>query len=170
MSAGAASRRGFTVLELLFTLVVLSVAAATAVRCYFAQANVTLENAAILLAYDLRAVQHRSTYTGETSHVHFPEEGDSYHVLDDTGTIVLNPQTSDPFERVYSKDGVFNGVKITKVDAGGDRTLDYDTHGWPTENLEVTLAYNGATRVVQFERGSAKLTVVGSTSGWIETE
>ena len=59
---------------------------------------------------------------------------------------------------------------VATAPAGGDRTLDYDTHGWPTENLEVTLAYNGATRVVQFERGSAKLTVVGSTSGWIETE
>ena len=170
MSSRAASRRGFTVLELLVTVVLLSLVAATSVRCYFAQANVTLENAAILLAYDLRAVQHRSTYTGETSHLRFSEEGDSYHVEDSTGKMVMNPQTSDPFERIYSKDGVFRGVRITKVDAGGDRTLDYDTHGWPVEDLEVTLSYNGSTRVVQFERRTAKLTLLGSTSGWVETE
>ena len=170
MSAGAASRRGFTVLELLVTLLVLSLVAATAIRSYFARADVTLENAAILLAYDLRAVQHRSTYTGETSHLHFPPDGDSYHVLDAAGKMVLNPQTSDPFERVYSRDGVFRGVQIIEVDAGGDRTLDYDSHGWPVEDLVVTLAFAGDTRVVQFERGTAKLTLVGSTSGWIETD
>ena len=64
MPGGSPHERGFTVLALLVVLVSLSLVAATSVRWYFSRDEVTLENAAVLLARDLRAAQHRSIFLG----------------------------------------------------------------------------------------------------------
>ena len=53
-------RRGFTILELLAVVLLISMVAAVTIPAFFQDANVTLENASILLARDLRAAQNRS--------------------------------------------------------------------------------------------------------------
>ena len=53
MPGRSSSLRGFTLLELLIVLFVISLCAATTVRWYFSHADVTLENAAILLAREV---------------------------------------------------------------------------------------------------------------------
>ncbi len=164
---GRGGRAGFTALELLLTLVLFAFVAATSIHVYFAQADVTLENAAILLARDLRAAQHRSTYTGEQSLFYFVASGDGYLVTGPDGEVVHNPQTDEPFERSYSRDGVFRGVRIDGVlAADGDRILVYDALGMPLEDVEIRLVYRGSTRVVQVEQESGRILVLGSTSGF----
>ena len=81
-------------------LFVISLCAATTVRWYFAHGDVTLENASILLARDLRAAQHRSIFLGEPSHCVFLGDGAGYTVLDATGAPARNPQTDELFLRV----------------------------------------------------------------------
>ena len=86
--------RGFTVLALLVVLVILSLAAATSVRWYFSREEVTLENAVVLLARDLRAAQHRSIFLGRPGRLHFLPDGSGYMLLDEQGNLAQNPQTS----------------------------------------------------------------------------
>ena len=50
--------RGFTLLELLIALIAISVIAAVAIPAYFSRSDVTLENAAVLLA---RRARRRAT-------------------------------------------------------------------------------------------------------------
>lgn len=157
-------------LELLLVLVVISLCAATTVRWYFSHADVTLENAAILLARDVRAAQHRSIFLGEKSRFVFLSDGTGYTVLDAAGASARNPQTAEPFLRVYSDDGVFNGVSVLEADAGGDRTLEIDGRGLPLEDLAVTLAYRDERREILLERKTSEITIVGSTSGWIDDD
>src|SRR5438046_1307188 len=84
-----------------FTILVLSLCAATTVRWYFSKADVTLENAAILLARDIRAAQHRSIFLGEKSRFLFLPDGAGYVVTDERGMVAHNPQTDEAYLRSY---------------------------------------------------------------------
>lgn len=158
--------RGFTVLALLAVLVVLSLVAATSVRWYFARDEVTLENAAVLLARDLRAAEHRSIFLGRPGRLLFLPDGTGYVLLDEHGELAQNPQTGEPFVRIYPDDGVFVGVEVHAARAGSDRTLEIDAHGLATEDLEVELAFAGERRTLRYDEASARITIEGSSSGW----
>lgn len=163
------SRRGFTLLELLIVLVVLSLCAATTIRWYFSNAEVTLENAAILLARDLRAAQHRSIFLSEPGKLVFLPDGTGYALTDSLGVMAHHPQTDEPFMRIYSEDGVFAGVHLTAAQAGDDRTLEIDKRGRPLEDLSVSLGFGDEERTILLDHESGRITIVGSTSGWFDS-
>ena len=158
--------RGFTIVELLLTLSLMSVVAAFSFVRFFGQPEVTLENAAVLLARDLRAAQNRATYLSEPCLFTFTEDGEGYVVTDLEGEMIRNPRTDLGFRRWYSEDGVFDGVLVTSIRAGDDRSLAYDGRGLALESLSVTLTQGDDTRVVLVERGHGKVSILGSTSGW----
>jgi len=170
MPGRALARRAFTILELLVVLLVLSLCAATTVRFYFSRSQVTLENAAILLAHDLRAAQHRAIFLNEPSHFRFLPDGSGYVVTDTRGNLSRNPQTDEPFLRSYPEDGVFHGVTILDVTAGDDRVLEIDPHGAPLENLSVTLGFGDERRTLVMSSRTGVITLVGSTSDWVDRE
>lgn len=170
MPGRSPSRDGFTLLELLFVLLVMSLAAAFTVKHYFSQADITLENAAILLARDLRAAQHRSLLMNEPSLVLFLADGAGYVVTDKQGNVVENPMTDEPFVRSYPDDGVFDGVRVLAALSGDDRTLEIDRRGMPLESLEVTLGFEGEERRVQLDVTKGAITLVGSSSGWVDLD
>lgn len=161
-------RQGLTIVELLLVLTFFAFLAAGSVRAYFLQPSVTLENAATLLAHDLRAAQNRAAYLGEASRFEFFENGDGYQVRDIDGEIVHNPRTDRAFERRYSYDGVFDGVYIEDV-LPPDRTLVYDDRGEAETALSVTLAFGEDRRTVRVEMGSGEVVIEGSTSGWVDS-
>jgi len=170
MPGAVPHRRGFTILELLMVLVVLSLLAATTVRFYFSRSEVTLENAAILLARDIRAAQHRSLFLGEKSRMTFLPDGSGYLVTDEAGNLTHNPQTDEAFLRSYPQDGVFLGVKVLEVSAGEDRVLEIDPRGLPIEDLQVTLGYEGDRRTVCIEQRTGVISIVGTSSGWFDLD
>jgi type II secretory pathway pseudopilin PulG len=169
-SGRESGQRAFTLTELVLILLVLALCAATTVRWYFSKAEVTLENAAILLAQDLRAAQHRSIFLGEPSRFVFLPDGEGYVVTDEAGDLALNPLTDEPFLRSYPSDGVFAGVAVLDALAGGDRTLEIDGRGAPIEDLAVELGFQGERRRVELEYRTGLITIVGSSSGWMDTE
>ncbi len=162
------ARRAFTVFELLLVIFVISLFAAVTIPAFFERAEVSLENASILLAQDLRAAQNRSAYLGEESIFQFLPQGDGYWVSNRAGDLVENPATLESFERSYSADGVFHGVRIEAVDAGADHVLTVDAHGCPVENARITLTFAEDSRTVVVEKGTGRVTILGSTSGWID--
>lgn len=162
-------RSGFTIVELLGALVLIAIAAAIAVPAYFGRSEITLERASILLARDLRSVQNRAAYLGETSTVSFLEEGDGYRVTDPTGVIIRNPSTDLPFERRYSADGVFQGVSILDVRFGPDHAVTYDERGVPQEEGELTLSFRGDTRTLRLHGITGVVEILGTTSGWVDS-
>lgn len=161
-------KSGFTLLELLISLVVISVIAALAIPSYFGRSEVTLENAAVLLARDLRAAQNRSAYMGETTRVVFFEDGDGYHVLDTFGKPTENPRNELPFERRYSIDAVFRGVRIASVELDGETALIFDERGEPTGPARITLEFDGDERTILLSPPYGEISILGSTSGWVD--
>lgn len=162
--------RGFTIVELLLVLVLMALLAATTVRFYFSHSDVTLENAAVLLARDIRAAQHRSLFLNENGLLTFLKDGTGYVVTDASGEIAHNPQTDEPFLRRYPEDGVFHGVSVIEAIAGGDSTLEIDKTGAPIEDLSVTLAFASDRRTVLVTKRNGAITIVGSTSGWVDSD
>jgi len=146
--------------------VLVSIAAAIAIPAYFSRSEVTLEQAAILLARDLRSVQNRAAYLGELSIVHFHEDGDGYRVTNGAGALILNPATGQQFDRRYSADGVFRGVCVLDVRFGDDDTLTYDERGIPQEEGQLTLGFDGDTRILHVHRRTGIVEIIGSSSGW----
>jgi len=168
MPGRSCSRRAFSLFELLIVLLILSLCAATTIRWYFSNADITLENAATLLAHDLRAAEHRSIFLGEPGRMVFLPDGSGYTLTDELGILARHPQTDLPFMRIYSEDGVFTGVEIAAARAGEDRTLVIDDRGRATEDLSVTLRFEGHERSVHLDHASGRISIEGSTSDWVD--
>ena len=159
-------RSGFTIVELLAALMAISVAAAIVIPAHFSQGSVTLENAAILFARDVRAAQNRSAYLGLPSRIEFLADGEGYQATDWRGEVVRNPRTEEPFVRKYGENAVFEGVRIVAVDVGPGSALRFTGRGRALDGGRVTLAFGGEERVVDFETGTGEIRILGSTSGW----
>jgi type IV fimbrial biogenesis protein FimT len=159
-------RSGFTILELVLALTLIAVVAAVAIPSYFQRSDVTLENACVLLARDLRGAQNRAAYLGRATRVEFLADGDGYRATEAGGRTVRDPRSEEPFERRYSADGVFEGVVVVDVRFGGGRTVLYDERGSAVLGGEITLAFGPDTRTLVVEPLTGLVTIVGSTSGW----
>lgn len=168
MSPVPRARGGFTLLELLITLIVISALAAVVIPVFFLRPEVTLENASVLLAHDLRTAQNRSAYLAEPSRFEFFADGDGYRVVGPKGQVVENPTTGLPFVRRYSEDAIFRGVRVIEASCGGDRVLEYDKGGQALEKARIVLAFRGETRTLELARGSGRVTILGSTSGFVD--
>ena len=161
-------RGGFTILERLVALMVLSGVAAFAIPAYFERSEITLENACVLLARDLRAAQNRSAYMGEPAVFVFDAEEHRYEVLDEFGDVIRNPTTMEPFVRHYPFDGVFDGVEIVEAAFGDDTTLIFDKRGEAQEGGYVILSFRGDQRRLELSKGTGRINVLGSTSGFVD--
>ena len=161
-------RGGFTILELLIVLTLISIFAAVAIPAFFGRPDITLENASVLLARDLRAAQNRSAYMAEKSTFWFTPDDDGYCVIDTDGIVVENPTTGLDFVRRYSEDAVFDGVVVESVDCGGDRALEFDDQGRASEECVIVLRFEGETRTIRIARGNGRVTIPDSTSGWVD--
>lgn len=161
-------RAAFTILELMIAVVAIAIVAGIAIPLHFGRAEVTLENACILLARDLRAAQNNAAYSGRKMTVVFDEDGGGYRVVDDHGSVVEHPRTNGPFERRYDYDGVFRGVYVRMVELGEDRALTYDQRGFALEQGRVVLAYDRDTRELVISRDTGDVNILDSSSGWVD--
>lgn len=160
------SRSGaFTLLELMMALLLISFVAGICVPAYFNRASVTLENAAQLLAQDMRSAQNRAAYLGEPIEVIFDPVRHGYRVWRTGGA---RGDDAGSYVRLYTKDAVFEGVELVSVDFGGDTTLTFDRSGHPTEPGSVTLAYGTEVRTLHLEAPSGRLYLPDSSAGWYD--
>ncbi len=169
-SKGKPSRRkAFTIPELLAAVMFIAVIASVAIPIYFGRSEITLENACVLLARDLRTAQNNAAYTGRQMIVSFDEDGGGYHVFDESGALVQNPRTDLPFERRYDSDAVFRGVHVRMVDFGKDRSLSFGPRGFAKEKGHVILTFGDDTRELFVSRDTGEVTIIGSTSNWSDS-
>ena len=70
-----------------------------------------MEQAAILLARDLRAVQNQAVIVGRNIELEFLPDGDGYKAIDELGDEVILYYDGIPLARRYNADGVFQGVR-----------------------------------------------------------
>jgi prepilin-type N-terminal cleavage/methylation domain-containing protein len=160
-----ATRAAFTILELIVVLTVLSIVASVGIPAYFGRATVTLDNAAKLLAKDLREVQNRAALYEETLWVRFEADGTGYRVTDDSGDALVSPYGNGDYLRDYPLDAVFLGVEIPRREP---EAVAFDASGRPLTSLSVTLTFEGEERTVTMREQSGLIAIDGLDEPWID--
>lgn len=159
---------GFTIVELTIVLVLLSMTASIGIPAYFSRPTITLDNAAKLLAKDLREIQNRAARYQEQLEIRFPKDGSGYAATDRMGEPLISPYGVGDFRRHYPIDAIFRGVTIKKVRAGGDRAISFSPEGRPLESAEVVIEFRGEQRTVMIRGRSGLLAIDGLNEPWID--
>jgi type II secretory pathway pseudopilin PulG len=155
-SSRAGFRAGFTIFELALVLLVLASVTILAIQAHFSSSDVTLENAARLLAADLRAAQASATLRRTTLTLELHADGGGYP-LAEAGV----PDARTPPRR-YPADGVFEDVRIGSVRLAEGSQLSFDAHGEPSTDAWITLTQRDHARTVSVERDRARVLVEGN--------
>jgi len=154
--AGARRNGGFTILELALTLVAVTLVATLAIHAWFGRAEVTLHNAATLLAEDLRRMQMHAALQRTRIEVHFHADGGGYHgqALGGTGTIEGT--------RRYPMDAVFEDVRVDSVRVARGGNLIFDPAGRASSDATITLVQRGVACTVVVDATAMHVSVEGN--------
>jgi len=147
---------GFTILELAAVLVLVTLVSTLAIRAWFGRSDVTLQNAAELLASDLREVQAIATLRHAPHEMVFHEDGSGYFAHE-----LGQPQES-AHERHYSYDAVFEDVRVTQVRVAKGGRLVFDALGRPASDALITVSHRGVARTVLIDAALARVRVEGT--------
>lgn len=171
LQRSAPRRSGFTLLELLVFLAVLSCVASLAVPAFFERGEVTLDNACKLLAKDLRFAQNRAAFQRSPMRMELRPDGDGYRILDASGRELRHPLGDGGLSRRYSHDGVFRGVFISHIDCGTPEgtSIEYDAQGFALRDARVVVQFMGDARIVLMHAPRGEIEIVGgSNERWSE--
>jgi type II secretion system protein H len=151
---GTGRARGFSILELLVALALLTVVATLSIWAFFSRGEVTLENAAKLLADDLQIAQSRAVYMKTAVEVRFDDDGLGYRLSDASGRKSGIPAL-DLEGRRYDADAVFEGVRVQEIHGARismpERSVVFDARGSIDHTMWITLAYRGETRTIELD-------------------
>lgn len=160
-------RRGVGLLGVLGSLLTMALLAGVVIPGFFNRPSVTLDNAAILLANDLRVTQNRASHLGRPLVFHFDEAG--YRVTDSRGRPAGSWPGVGQIDRAYGDGGIFEGVEFAGVEFGKDRALTYTARGEATREGSLKLLFRGEERRLYVERKSGRIHIVGLHRAWADT-
>ncbi|MEL6430563.1 MAG: hypothetical protein AAFU73_01620 [Planctomycetota bacterium] len=156
---------GFSLLELIVLLTVLTAVASVGIPAYFGRASVTLDSAAELLAKDLREVQSRAALYQEELVVRFEPDGTGYRMVDVIGSNLVSPYGKGEYARDYPVDAVFRGVEIERAEP---REMRFGPAGHPLSALAVVVRYKDEVRTVRMGLERSVITIEGMDEPWID--
>ena len=155
-----AARRGFTILELLLTLIAVRfphrLPHICCPTCRFTKA---FENAARLLVGDLRLAQARASCMHAPVEVLYHSDGGGYQVQD---LASVNAPGEDAVRR-YNRDAIFEDVRVVHTILGPGRTLVFDADGRPASDGSITLTFRGDSRTVLVRAQDAAVFLAGAS-------
>lgn len=134
-------------LAILVTLAAIALLAGLTIPYWFGRHDVTLDNAARLLARDLHAVQNRAAFLGEPARVRFHEHG--WEATDPAGELLTRYGGEEPFVRRLDSDAVFEGVTLQAIEFGDDAALDLGSRGEPLEEGSLEVVFRGERRLLR---------------------
>lgn len=147
----------FTIVELAIVLGVLGLVTTLSIRAFFSRSEVTLQNAAELLASDLRDAQVLAAIRRAPHEVVFHPDGGGYHVR-------AVGSTGEPHNvRRYPRDAVFEDVELARIHVEGGGRLSFDALGRPSSDAVITVAQRGEARSVFVHARRARVDVEGET-------
>jgi len=161
-------RAGFTILELTIVLAVMAILSSFTIPAWFDRPEITLDNAARLLARDLREVQNRAALYQATLLMHFDEDGDGYRATTEEGTALVSPYGAHSFVRHFGRDAVFRGVKLASWDLGGLDAVEFTDRGTARQGARVVLTYRGEQRVLRMRPFSGLIELDGMSKPWVD--
>jgi prepilin-type N-terminal cleavage/methylation domain-containing protein len=160
--------RGFTLVELLIVVAIISIAALTAIPMMSSAASMQIRSAANMLAADLEYAKSMAISRAQNYSVVFDVGAESYQIEDQYGNVLPHP-VKKGFNYVidFQNDGRLNKVDISSVDFDTTSEVKYDYLGSP---------YNGGgtplnSGVVNLQAGGTTTTVtVEPVTGFVSIQ
>lgn len=143
--------RGFTLIELIIVVVIISIAAIIAVPMFSSAAGTQVLAAADMIAADLEyaktmAISRQKTYT-----VIFDEAAESYSITDESGVISHPVKIGFPYVVNFKADSRIDRVNIVDADFALSEQVSFDYLGSPERGGTVKLAGGGTTMIITVE-------------------
>ncbi len=150
---------GFTLVELLIVIAIITIAALTAIPMMSSAASVQIRSAANMLAADLEYAKSMSISRGQNFSVVFDKNTESYWIEDQDNNVIPHP-VKKGFDYVinFQNDSRLNKVDI--VDADFDATSEvkfdylgspYNGNSTPLNSGVISLQAGGTTTTVTVE-------------------
>ena len=162
--ANSPRRAGISLGGVIASLAVVALIAGIAIPTFFARHAVTLDNAAILLARDLRSVQNRAAHLGQTTTLRFDEHG--WRAFDALGRPLQRFGSQERIERRLDADAVFEGVTLESLSFGADSAVRFDAAGRPDRGGSLEIVYRGERRRLILSPGDGHLVLEGLERPW----
>ncbi|UCC96801.1 MAG: GspH/FimT family protein [Phycisphaerales bacterium] len=145
-------QRGFTVVELLIVVVILSIVALTAIPMMSSAASIQIRSAANMIAADLEYARSMAISRGQNHSVVFDKTADNYRIVDQGGTVVQHP-VKKGFTYIvdFRNESRLNRVDITNASFNTAQTVTFDCLGSPIEGGTVNLQAGGIITTITVE-------------------
>ena len=159
---------GFTLVELLIVIAIITIAALTAIPMMSSAASVQIRSAGNMLTADLEYAKSMSISRGQNYSVVFDKDTESYRIEDQDNNVIQHP-VKKGFNYIvdFKNDGRLNKVDIVDVDFDATSEVKFDYLGSP---------YNGNSTplnsgVISLQAGGATTTVtVEAVTGFISVQ
>ena len=151
--------QGFTVIEILIVVVILGIAALTALPMLSSAASVQLRSAANMIAADLEYARSLSVSRGRNFTVVFDTAAESYEIQNEFGATIAHP-VKKGFDYVIDLQGEgLERVDITNVDFAASSDVMFDYLGSPDDGGTVTVQGGNTTAIISVEPITGYITV-----------
>ena len=154
-SAKAARRSaigGLTVIELLIVVVILAIAALTAIPMMSSASSIQIRSATNLIMADLEYAKSMAITRGQNHSVVFDPGTDSYQIEDQNNNVISHP-VKKGFDYIVSfpNDSRLNRVDVTNVDFDTTQRVQFDCLGSPDNGGTVSIQAGNTTATITVE-------------------
>ena len=143
---------GFTIVEIVIIVVVISIAALVAIPMMSSAASLQIRSAANMISADLEYARSIAISMGQNYKVVFDTAADSYKIVDPLGATIQHPvKKGFPYVIDFQNESRLSRVDITIAEFNGDQTVVFDCLGSPDSGGTVILQADGTTKTVTVE-------------------
>ena len=147
---------GFTLIEIIIVVVILSIAAMAAIPMMSSASSVQIRSAVNLIAADLEYAKSMAISRGQNYSVVFNKDNESYAIYKDGESSPIQHPVKKGFPYVmnFSNDKRLGRVNITNVDFDGNSSVEFDCLGSPVglnNKGTITLDVDGTTATITVE-------------------
>ena len=150
---GSAGRgNGFTVIEIIIVVVILSIVALAAVPMLSSAGTMQIRAAANMIAADIEYAKSMAISGGQDYSVVFDQNADSYRIEDQSNNIIPHP-VKKGFNYIvdFQNDSRLGRVDIVWANFNATAVVTFDSLGSPDNGGMVTMQANGTAVVIKVE-------------------
>ncbi|MBN2590241.1 MAG: GspH/FimT family pseudopilin [Sedimentisphaerales bacterium] len=147
---------GFTLIEIIIVVVILSIAAMAAIPLMSSASDVQIRSASNLIAADLEYAKSMAISRGQNYSVVFDGSNNSYGIYKEGESDPIPHPVKKGFDYVmnFTNDSRLGKVDITNVNFDSTSTVEFDCLGSPVDlnnTGTITISANGITAIISVE-------------------